>query len=346
MMSKVIPPSSNDLFAYSNRVNSLPELPIERLHRIVDWEAFRPTIEQAFQREAKGPGGRPHFDRVFMFKVLVLQRFHGLSDEQTELQLLDRLTFQRFLGITINDQVPDKNTIWTYRERLISAGAFHALFEQFTASLSDLNLEMREGVILDSTFVDVRKRHCSQESHALVKDGHVPTECMDDPHRASQTDCEAVFAKKGDETHFGYKNHAAVDMTTGLIVGSLVTVASAGDGPIGRELIRRWGYGAIFGDCAYHSKATASLIDELSFEDRTCVGGQGKKTITDAQRAENTTKSRTRSRVEHVFGQMAQMGMDFQRYIGLVRNEATIMLSNLVYNLRRMEFLKRSGALA
>ena len=73
-------------------------------------------------------GGRPPYDAVLMFRVLVLQALYALSDEQTEYQLRDRLSFMRFAGLALHDAVPDAKTIWLYRERLTRAGALTRLF--------------------------------------------------------------------------------------------------------------------------------------------------------------------------------------------------------------------------
>src|SRR3954468_9611661 len=94
---------------------------LERLNAIVDFELFRPDLARAVPRSDGSKGGRPAFDPVFMFKVLVLQASHSLSDERTEFLIKDRLSFMRFLGLGLADPVPDANTIWTFREALTRA---------------------------------------------------------------------------------------------------------------------------------------------------------------------------------------------------------------------------------
>jgi hypothetical protein len=79
--------------------------PLERLARVVDFEAFRENLEKALLRSDRARGGRPPYDAVLMFKVLVLQTLYTLSDEQTEYQLKDRLSFMRFVGLALRDPV-------------------------------------------------------------------------------------------------------------------------------------------------------------------------------------------------------------------------------------------------
>src|ERR1039458_6300434 len=96
---------------------------LQRGNLFVQWEAFRPVLDKALARKDGSKGGRPPYDAVLIFKVLVLQALYNLSDEQTEYQILDRLSFMRFLGLELHDDVPDARTLWVFREKLIEAGA-------------------------------------------------------------------------------------------------------------------------------------------------------------------------------------------------------------------------------
>jgi hypothetical protein len=126
---------------------------LERLSAIVDFELFRPDLEKAVPRSDGSKGGRPPFDHVFMFKVLVLQASHSLSDERTEFPIKDRLSFMRFLGLGLADPVPDANTIWTFREALTRAQikgkpAIEVLFARFDAALRQAGFLAMGGQIM------------------------------------------------------------------------------------------------------------------------------------------------------------------------------------------------------
>ena len=107
--------------------------PLERLAAVIDFEVFRGDLERALACSDRSKGGRPPYDAVLMFKVLVLQTLYTLSDDQTEYQLKDRLSFMRFIGLALHDPVPDAKTIWLYREQLARAGAVERLFARFDA---------------------------------------------------------------------------------------------------------------------------------------------------------------------------------------------------------------------
>ena len=128
---------------------------LERLKRLVDFELFRGDLEEAVPRADRCKGGRPPFDHVLMFKVLILQTMHSLSDERTEYLIKDRLSFMRFLGLGLADPVPDANTIWTSREALSKAGAIEVLFRRF-----DQALKMSGYLAMGGQIVDGDGRRC------------------------------------------------------------------------------------------------------------------------------------------------------------------------------------------
>ena len=124
------------IFDEDIRLAKLSELgdSLVKLNRVINWEMFRPLLSGASSKENKGKCGRPPFDCVLMFKVLVLQRIYNLSDDQTEYQINDRMSFMRFLGLGLEDRVPDAKTIWLFRDTLVKAGIMHELFNRRMSS--------------------------------------------------------------------------------------------------------------------------------------------------------------------------------------------------------------------
>ena len=127
------------LFDEEDRLRVLSKLgdSLEKLNEKINWEIFKPILKKALNKEAKGLGGRPAYDYVLMFKIIILQRLYNISDDQTEYQINDRLSFMRFLGLELKDKVPDAKTIWLFKEKLIEARISKRLFEKFEKEIKE-----------------------------------------------------------------------------------------------------------------------------------------------------------------------------------------------------------------
>src|SRR3954465_4682088 len=159
---------------------------LERLNALVDFELFRPDLARAVPRSDGTKGGRPPFDHVFMFKVLILQASHSLSDERTEFLIKDRLSFMRFLGLGLADRVPDANTIWTFREALTRATlqgrpAIEVLFGAYEAALTRAGFLAMGGQIIDASIVAAPKQRTTDAEKREIRDGRIPPDWRDKP---------------------------------------------------------------------------------------------------------------------------------------------------------------------
>ena len=277
---------------------------LEQLNGIIEWEMFRRALEKAVRKEAKGPGGRRRYDVVMMFKVLVLARLFNLSDDQAEYQINDRISFMRFLDLGLYDTVPDAKTIWLFRETLKNAGIIDDLFAQFNAVLEQKGLITREGTIVDATFVEAPKQRNHRDENQTIKAGQVPEEWQkpENKHKLAQKDTDARWAKKNNQTYYGYKDHVKADAKSKFITNYSVTHAAINDNQEFVGLLKE-NDGPLYGDCAYvgkqfveqFPKGVTSLIHEKAEKNRP---------LTEAQKASNREKSRIRCRIEHIFGYM------------------------------------------
>ncbi|MGI3212543.1 IS5 family transposase, partial [Roseovarius tibetensis] len=203
-------------FDLSDRYASLDAKrdPLVEIDAIVLWEEFRPALERVWRKpegERKSRAGRKPMDAVLMFKTLVLSALYNLSDDQIEYQVRDRLSFMRFLGLGLEDRVPDAKTVWLYREGLAQAGLVEELFRQFDGYLDRQGYIARGGQILDASIVAVPKNHNTRDENKTIKSGEVPEDWTDKPAKRSQKDVDARWTKKHGKSHYGYKNHVNVD---------------------------------------------------------------------------------------------------------------------------------------
>lgn len=337
MKRKTIAKANPGIFDYQNWVESLAKQasPLDRLLEIVDFEGLRSALEAPLIRETRGPGGRPAFDAVLMFKVLVLQRLYGLSDDQAEFQIKDRFSFQRFLGLSVADRMPDAKTIWKYREEWTHSHTIERCFALFRDQLSAQGLAENPGKIVDATFVEVPKQRNTREENAHIKDTkEAPSDWSEAKKRQKDTDAE--WTKKNNQTFFGYKCHTLVSSMTKLIERYTVTGTATHDSQEFLALINPLLDREVWADSAYGSAMTFEALEAMNIQAHINRKGTRGHPLTDADKAYNREVSRIRSRVEHVFGIMTN-SMDAMRIrcIGIMRATGIIGLNNLVYNMLR-----------
>ena len=333
---------------------------LERLNAIVDFELFRPDLERAVPRSDGSRGGRPPFDHVFMFKILILQASHSLSDERTEYLIKDRLSFMRFLGLALADTVPDANTIWTFREALTRATlgekpAIEVLFRSYEMALTKAGFLAMGGQIVDASIVAAPKQRNSDGEKRDIRNGRIPEAWKDKPAKLAQKDRDArwtvKFSKgKPDENGapridlavpaFGYKNHITIDREHGLIRTWTATDAARHDGAQLPNLVSNNNTASsVWADTAYRSKANEQHLADNGLRSQIHrKKPAGKPTPVNIARA-NSAKSKIRSAVEHVFArQKGPMGL-IVRTIGIARARVKIGLANIAYNMTRAVWL-------
>jgi len=257
--------------------------PLEKLDALVPWEVFGKPLARALKRSDGAKGGRPPYDPVMMFKILVLQALYNLSDDQAEFMIQDRLSFMRFLGLGLSDKAPDAKTIWLFREHLAQACAVENLFARFDKHLTKAGYLAMGGQIVDATIVAAPKQRNTDGEKADIKAGKTAAQIWPDkPAKVRQKDVDArwtvkVSKAKADEAGkakqvdiavpaFGYKNHAAIDRRHGFIRGWSVTSASAWDGAQLRGVLDKSNTGSmVWADTAYRSKTNEAWLEKNGY---------------------------------------------------------------------------------
>jgi len=321
------------------RLSKLSQLgdPLERLEKGIDFEMFRIFLEESLSKESKGKGGRPPYDYVMMFKIMIVQRFYNLSDDQVEFQINDRMSFMRFLDLSIADDIPDSTTIWNFRETLTDLDLVEELFNLFLSQLEKLALIVNEGKIVDASFVEVPRQRNSREENKQIKSGEIPERFEKNPHVKSQKDTDARWTQKNKVNYFGYKNHVKEDAGSKIVLKYLVTDASVHDSGATDALLDDKDKGEdCYADSAYSGEPQEKIISGKEMNNKVCEKGSRNHPLTEEQIANNREKSRVRSRVEHIFGFMEMsMNQMYINCIGIKRAAAIIGLMNLTYNMFR-----------
>jgi len=313
-----------------------------KLTNVVNWELFRPLLEEICYVEDNRLGGRKPFGRVLMFKILILQQLYNLSDDSIEFQINDRLSFQRFLGLELGDKVPDAKTIWLFREKLKSSGKEKELFNLYTNELKQRNIITKAGSIIDATFIERPEQKANDRRNP--NDRYKKSEIKEEnPNKERQYDAEARYVKKHRKWYYGYKNHIKADKDSKLIVDYAVTNAATHDNTQVEELLSSEDKVA-FMDAGYRSKIQEKIWSDKFPKTKLIISKAAKSGIplTQEEKLADIPNRKIRARVEHIFGHMTKsMGGKFVRCVGLARTQLSTMLKNLAYNMSRAAFLMK-----
>lgn len=302
--------------------------PLVVLNRIVPFEMFRADLPAP---KLSPKGGRPAYDPVRMFKLLVIQHLYRLSDEQLEYQTLDRLTFQRFVGIERSNRVPDFTTVWRFRERLGQQGA-QALFEKLAVYLETVGFRAEGGQIVDATIVQVGKPR---------RDLNKPT--VPTAQEAAHRDNDAKFTKKRGRSYRGYKLHVNIDEKHGFVRRAKVTAANVHDGHLLDALteeVRPGRKRAVYADAGYFGEENDSMLRGKGMHGKISHKRKPGRDLTERQKEQNTRWSRIRATVEHVFARQngGRSGGRHVQVVGLARVKVKLLLDQVTYNLQRFAF--------
>ena len=332
-------------FDWQNRFEKLDTTkdPLLKLKSAINWELFRAELEALRDKQRKSASGAKPYDAVLMFKILILQSLYNLSDDAMEYQILDRMSFMRFLGLQAGEPVPDAKTIWLFREQLRTAGRMEKLFKQFNDFLADNGYAAKQGQIIDASIVAAPRQRNSREENSMIKEGTTPDDWQEAKKR--QKDVDARWTKKNGKTYYGYKNHVDIDVKHKFIRDYAVTDASVHDSQVFEELLDENNSSRdVYADSAYRSGESIERLAERGFREHLQRKGCKNRKQTKWEQQGNRTRARKRSRIEHVFGVQAMMaGNLILRCIGIIRAKIKIGLRNLAYNIKRYGMLATTG---
>lgn len=295
---------------------------LDDINALIDWAPIRTQLQTAY-----GPSkrGRPTRDLLQLFKGLLLQAWYNLSDPGLERALNDRLSFQRFLGLSLQDPVPDETTFWRFRNRLEKTGVLDVVFQAVLDQLADHQLIVEHGTLIDATIKTAPSR--PPRTDRQTGETH--------PSR----DPDATFVTKRGQTTFGYKAHIGVDLGSDLIKTVTVTPANVHDSTQFDRLLTGHEQ-SVFADKAY---AKADRKRQLRADGVYCGildKAYRNRPLRASQKRLNHQKTRIRNRVERVFATWVKdYGYLKTRYTTLARNTAQVVVMSIAFNLKRARTL-------
>jgi IS5 family transposase len=317
--------------------------PLVKLNEVMDWEIFRVDLDAVRRKQRKSNAGRKPYDVILMFKILILQSLYNLGDDSLEFQILDRLSFMRFLGLSIGDRVPDAKTIWLFREQLSASDMTGKLFAGFDKFLIKNGFAAKKGQIVDASLVSVPVQRNTRDENTTIKKGDFPDGW--NANKLRQKDVDARWTKKNGRSHYGYKNHISIDAGHKLIRKYNVTDAASHDSNVFEDILDKNNSSRdVWADSAYRSLETIENLESMGYREHIQRKGYRGRPLSEREKRGNRTRAKIRARVEHVFGvQAKRAGSLIVRTIGLWRARSKIGLRNLAYNIDRYGTLVLAG---
>ncbi len=287
---------------------------LKRIAEVVKWYRF----EQLLKGIYAAVGGRPSYPPLTLLRCLLLQQWYGLSDAELEEAVSDRLSFRKFAGLALDEEVPDHTTYCRFRQELVKRGVAEKVFMEMNRQLEKRGLILKKGTLIDATLV---------EADAVARS---TTE-----EEIETSDPDADFSRRRGQAFFGYKAHVGVDQGSGLIRRALVTPANVHDSAAGDELICG-DEKKVYADKAYHSHERRERLRKAGIRDGIMRRGARDHLLTKKDRTRNRKLARVRSAVERVFATLKRTyGWTRVRYRGLAKNASHFFLLCTAMNLRR-----------
>jgi len=288
---------------------------LDRLAGLVKWYRFEKLIGHL---RDEGSPGRPGYPVLVLFRAVLLQSLYGLSERELEEALGDRLSFKRFVGLSLEDATPDHTVLNRFRNQLVEQGLLEKLFGELDRQLENAGVILKRGTMLDAT---------------LIQAVSVPPK-EDRP----SNDPDARFTKrqgKGGST-FGYKAHMGVDEGSGLIRAVLTTPANINDTTPADELIRG-DEAVVWADAAYDTHARRARLKAEGKKPRIARRpNRHHPDLPPRLKRYNRLIARRRAQVETTFATLKRrMRLTCIRYVGLMKASGQVLLASIAFNMRR-----------
>lgn len=296
---------------------------LDAIAAAIDWSAVEVVLRPL--RNRRSDAGAPGYPPVLLLRCVLLGIWHGgLSDPALEAALADRLSFRRFVGLSLDDPTPDHSTLWRFRAALEEAGLAKAVLAEINRQFEARGLIVKRGTIIDATLIPARARPPRRRR-------------ADDEAEPVSADPDAAWGAKGNKSVYGYKAHIGVDQDNTLIRGVEVSDASVTDTEMGDALING-DEEMVLGDQAYDSKERRAALKARHIRDGLMRRpNKHHPVLPPWPKRRNQLLAQVRFAVERPFAVFKELyGMRRMRFFTKARNEVQVVLACCAYNLRRV----------
>lgn len=298
---------------------------LERISGLIAWGGIELVLAPV---EPKATGkGKAGWPTLVLFKALLLQRWYDLSDEALEASLSDRLSFLRFCGLSLDDDVPDHSTFWRFRERLAKAGLVEPLFAELQRQLEGHGVLVKRGTLIDASLMQAAARRPRMNEDKI-----------------SKSDPDARFGANNERRRyeFGYKAHIGMDAGSGLVRTQCLTPANVQDVTVAQALIAG-DEAEVLADRGYDARALHDHLKQRGIGDGVMRRGYRGQPLPPEEVARNHEIAPRRRVVEKVFGTLKRIyRLRRLPYFNAARNAVCLAFALIGYNLRRLDRITAS----
>lgn len=320
----------------------------KQMNIIINWKSISSIINAGYKVGISATG-KPSYDGLLLFKMLLIGIWYDLSDRDVEDMVNENLSAMKFCGLQLENDVPDHSVLCKFRKQLTENKTIELLFNEINLQLENHGIIVKSGCKIDATVTESERRPKKKTTFEIAED-RKEDEISEDEISKQTTeielikktengvDTEARFLRKGKKTHFGYKMHAATD-DNGLVLGIVTTSANVHDSQAFEELIEKVKLpkrSKVYADKAYRSKSSCLFLKSKELKNRIHYKAIKGKPLNERQKLFNKTVSTFRYTVERTFGGITKwFGGDIARYVGMAKTETQHYLQSICYNLKR-----------
>lgn len=311
---------------------------LEKIDMLIDWETIEKLINKKYKKVASADG-RPAYPGLSMFKLLLLQRWYGLSDPGLEEAVKDRISFIRFGGFSLSSPLPDYSTICRFRNNLLELNLYEKLFEEINRQIESKGILVKKsnGAILDATIIESSRR--PKKVVEIMPEDRKEEETDMSPIITYSDDTDAAWIKKGKRAYYGFKAHISVDAKEGYVLGGHVTPANTSDTTELEQLIEEADIpdgSFVFADKGYASEKNRGVLINKKLKDGIMNKASRNKPLTSLQAGFNKLISSIRYKIERTIGTLKR-GYDFSRmrYTGLRKGNMEFKLNAMAFNMKK-----------
>jgi IS5 family transposase len=330
-----------------------------QINKLVDWTEIEAVIQKDYNK-GLSVAGRRSYRGLLLFKMCLLQTWYGLSDYEVEEKVNDSLSFMQFVGLHLEDEVPDHSVISRFRSQLTKKDAFEKIFEKINIQLEGKGLIVKTGAIVDATVTDSPRKPKGKTTYAVADDRKEEERTETDIQQEAiqkqvikitqpGVDTEAAWLKKAGKLHYGYKKHLCTDEAEGMITAVVTTAANESDMHHISDVVEKSKLkkGArIKADKGYASAANRQALKDKGFKDNIMHKATKNKPLTAWQIKYNQIISKTRYKAERTIGSMKRwFRAAMARYIGLVKTHTQHLMEAIAFNLYRSPGIVAKNAL-